>query len=380
MALNERQQVIAQLRKSKRPLICFPKVWTPDAVASAVALFGMLKSMGKKPDMMCEGFSPKPNLSFLDGIKDVRPKIAPLRKFIISIDTTRNKIGELSYEAGDDALHIFLTPKSGHFDETHVRTKATDYHYDLVVTVDTPDLLSLGSVLEQAADFFHHTPILNIDHSPANEHFGQINHVDVTATSNSEVVHLLAKEMDHPISEQLATALLTGIIAKTKSFKRGTITPRSLSLSSELISHGAKRDLIVTSLYRTKDIPTLKLWGRALARMKHDAAHHVVSTVLTRQDFALAGAGENALAGVIDELISSSPEAETVVLLHELEKGAVKCIVRNEKRKNADELTSRWKGRGGRVQSVCVIENTDIARAEREVLEHLRKTLSDTPS
>lgn len=376
MALTERQQVIEQLRKSKNPLICFPKTWNPDAVASAIALFDILDSMGKKTEMFCEGFSSKSHISFLNHLEKIRPEISPLRKFVISVDTKRNKVGELSYEADGDALHIYLSPKSGHFDASHVRTKATDYHHDLIITIDTPDLRSLGKSPEDASDFFHHTPILNIDHSPANEHFGQVNHVDVTASSNGEVIYLLAKEMDHPITKSLATSLLTGIVSKTKSFKKGSITPRLLSLASELIAQGAERDRIVTSLYRTKDISTLKLWGRALARMKHDQTHHIVSTVLTRQDFALSGASEHVLADVIDELISASPEAETVALLYELENKGIRCIVRNEKRKNADALTSRWKGRGGRVQSVCTLRETDIMRAERDILDHLKATLS----
>lgn len=376
MALTERQQVIAQLRKSERPLICFPKSWNPDAVSSSVALFGMLTSMGKKPEMVSEGFVPQPHLGFLPSLDRVRSELSPLRKFVVSIDTRTHKVGELSYEAGEDALRIFLTPKSGQFDGSHVRTEATDFHHDLIITVDADDLDALGALPEEASDFFHHTPILNIGHSPANERFGQIDHVDVTATSVGEVLYLLAKEMDLPISEELATALLTGMIAKTRSFKEGSITPRALSLASELVSHGARRDLIVTSLYRTKDIPTLRLWGRALARMKHDASLGLVSTVLTRQDFALAGAGEDALAGVIDELISSSPEAETVALIYEVEARKVCCIVRSEKRRDADALVSRWKGRGGHVQSTCLIEDTDIAGAEKEILDHLRAALA----
>lgn len=376
MALTERQQVIEQLKKTKSPLICVPKSWNPDSVASAVALYEMLASMGKKPELVCEGFKAPSNLGFLEHLPKIRADIAPLKRFVISVDTSRNKVGELSYESEGDKLHIYLTPKSGEYGAAHVTTKGSDYHYDLIITIDAQDLRSLGSATEHAKEFFHHTPILNLDHSPANEHFGQVNHVDLTATSNGEILYLIAKEMDRPVTARLATALLTGIIAKTKSFKQGAITPRCLSLASELITHGAVRDTIVTSLYRTKDIPTLKLWGRALARMKHDGTHHIVSTVLTRQDFALAGAGEDALADVIDDLISSSPEAETVALLYEIEKDRVCCIVRNEKRKNADALTSKWKGRGGHIQSTCFIEGTDIMHAERDVLEHLRKTLA----
>lgn len=377
MALTETQQVKEQLQKTERPLICFRKQWTPDGVASALSLFLILRRLGKKPELVCEGFEPAKNLHFLPDLKTVRPEISSLRKFVISIDTSKSKVGELSYETKDDALHIYLAPKSGNFESRHVRTTSTDYQHDLIITVDTPDLASLGKMSELASDFFYHTPILNIDHSPANEHYGQINHVDITATSTGEIIFMLAKELDHAVDEELATALLTGFIAKTRSFKVGSLTPRALSLASELVSLGAKRDTIVSSLYRTKDIPTLKLWGRALARMKYDHTHRIVSTILTKQDFALAGTNDDALMDVIDELILSSPEAETVVLLYEQDEH-VCCVIRNDVRKNADQLASKWRGEGDKIQAKCFLKEMTLPQAEKEVLGHVREKLALT--
>ena len=376
MALSEKQQVVERLRKTERPLICFRKRWNPDSVASALCLYRILKHQGKTPELVCEDFSAKQNLSFLPQLELIRPEISSLRKFVISIDTSKSKIGELSYETKNDFLHIYLTPKSGSFESKHIKTSTTDYQHDLIITIDTPDMDSLGKMYGEAADFFHHTPILNIDHSPANEQYGQINYVDLTASSNGEVIFMLAKEMDHPIDEDLATAMLTGIISKTRSFKIGTLTPRVLTVASELVSLGAKRDKIVSNLYRTKNIPTLKLWGRALARMKFDPNNKLVSTILTRQDFALAGAEEDDLTDIIEELISSSPEAETVVILFEQKDGRVCCIIRNDSLKNADILSAPWKGVGDKVQTMCFLKDKTIVEAEKQVLSHLRKELS----
>lgn len=375
MARSETQQVKEQLQKSERPLICFKKQWNPDTLSSALGLYLILQRLGKKPELVCEGFKATQNLHFLPQLNAVRPEISSLRKFVISVDTSKNKVGELSYEAKDGFLHIYLAPRSGNFESRHIKTRATDYQHDLIITVDTPDIDSLGKMSEEASDFFFHTPILNIDHSPANEHYGQINHVDITATSTGEMVFMLAKELDHAVDEELATAMLTGFIAKTRSFKVGSLTPRALSLASELVSLGAKRDTIVSSLYRTKDIPTLKLWGRALARMKYDHTHRIVSTVLTRQDFALAGTSDDALTGVIDELILSSPDAETIVLLYEQDEH-ICCVIRNDVRKNADQLASKWKGEGDKIQSTCFLKEIPLQQAEKEVLSHVRESLA----
>lgn len=372
MALSEKQQVLEQLRKAERPLIAFRKDWNPDSAAAASGLATILEAMGKKCEIVCDGFSPPEQLAYLPELKRIRPEMTGLRTFVISIDTRKSRIGELSYESKDGFLHIYLTPKSGTIDAGQMKTSATDYRHDLIVVVDTPDLASLGALRTDAADFFFRTPILNLDHSPANEQFGQVNWIDSTAASSSEVVYRLARDLNRPIDADLATALMTGIVAKTRSFKTGLITPLTLTSASELVAAGAKRDTIVSSLYRTKTISVLRLWGRALARLKFDPSLRLVSAMLTRQDFALAGAGESALADIIDELIFSAPEAETIALIYEREGGEVCCLIRSEIRRDADALLARWGGEGGRTQSRCVLKGKSPGEAEQEILTHVR--------
>ncbi|MEK7546397.1 MAG: hypothetical protein AAB554_04995, partial [Patescibacteria group bacterium] len=286
------------------------------------------------------------------------------------------RIGELSYEAKDGFLHIYLTPKNGSLDASQVKTGTTDYRHDAIITIDTPDAASLGGIRDVAADFFFRTPIVNIDHSAANEMYGQVNCVEATAAASSEVVYRLVRELGRPVDADLATALLTGIVSKTRSFRSGAITPQTLAAASELVAAGARRDVIVSSLYRTKTISALRLWGRALARLKSDSALKLVSSVLTKQDFALAGAGEASLGDVIDELILSSQDAETVVLIYEKESGEICCVIRSEIRREAAALASRWDGEGGRTHAVCLIKGKSIGEAEAEILAHVRAEIA----
>ena len=167
-----------------------------------------------------------------------------------------------------------------------VKTRSGEFKYDLVIVLDTPDLESLGSIYDNDTEFFYQIPIINIDHGSNNEAFGQINLVELTAIATAEILfNLFTNYSRDLLDENIATCLLAGIIAKTKSFKTQNLTPQSLSVSSQLISMGARREEIVNQLYRSRSLNVLKLWGRVLARLTSALENKLVWTVLTQVDF-----------------------------------------------------------------------------------------------
>src|SRR5687768_10761511 len=235
MALTSERQFMETLQKSEHPLITFRKEWSIDAVASALALAKFLEKKGKKVDIIAEGFAMPRSLKFLPGIERIRPSFTHLQKFVIHRDLAKTKIDELSYDIEGDKLRIHVTPKAGRFDGKDVTTASTDFKYDCIITVDTPDYGSLGSLFTANTEFFYDRPTVNIDHEPSNEQYGNLNVVDITATSTSECVHSLLKSTgEHFLTEEIATCLLTGIISKTRSFKTASVTPRTLDIASEL--------------------------------------------------------------------------------------------------------------------------------------------------
>ncbi|MBI4714247.1 hypothetical protein HY771_03640 [Candidatus Uhrbacteria bacterium] len=219
-------------------------------------------------------------------------------------------------------------------------------------------------------------PIINIDHSPENEHYGQINVVDLTASACGEVCHdLIASIEDGLIDEEIATAFLTGMIAKTKSFKTKNVTPKTFQTASRLIAKGAKREHIVQNLYRTRSIDTLRLWGRALARLKIDEQAKIVWTMLSQQDFMLSRAQENDLPEVIDELITTSPDAKIVVLIYENSERNICAIVRVEKPMDAITLCAAFHASGVREEVRLCFTNKTVAQVEKELIEHLKEKI-----
>ena len=376
MALKQSQQVLEAIKRSSRPLICVPSGGGPDAYASAVGLARVLKKLEKDPAIVAaDGQAPK-NLQFLAGADAIHTKLENLRQFIIELDATKTKVDALTYELKGDKLYVYLSPKSGFWDQKDVRTSSSGYRFDLIICIGSPDYESCAHLYSENPDFFFRTPVINIDHTPENEHYGQMNVVDLTASACGEVCHDLIEAIEPGlIDEEVATAFLTGMIAKTKSFKTHNVTPKTLQTASKLIARGAKREDIVQRLYRTRSVPTLRLWGRALARLKSDEEAKVVWTLLSKQDFLHAGAQEHDLPDVIDELIASIPHARVVVLLYENTEGNICVIVRGERPIDVIDLCKGWNAAGTREEvRLCVLKK-NIVEVESELLTSIRKQL-----
>lgn len=378
VALKQSQQVLEAIKRSNRPLICVPAGGGADAYATALGLASALKQLEKKPAIAAaDGRLPK-NLEFLKSEHNISDKLENLRQFVIELDAAKTKVDELSYEMQGDKLYVYLSPKKGFWDQKDVRTTTSGYRFDLIICIGSPDYESCAQLYEENPDFFFRTPIINIDHSPENEHYGQINVVDLTASACGEVCHDLIEAIEPGLmNEDIATAFLTGMIAKTKSFKTTNVTPKTLQTASKLIAKGADRNEIVQQLYRTRSVQTLRLWGRALARLKADEGANIVWTLLSQQDFLHAGAEEADLPDVIDELIASSPNAKVVVLLYEMADRNICAIVRTERPLDSIALTSGFNAVGTREEVRLCFTKKTIVQVEKELIVKMKQQLTN---
>lgn len=375
MALTEIQQITEVIKKSHHILIAFPKDFSVDAVASALAFYLILRKQDKLVDIVCADFVLPQNLSFLPHSKAIEPKISNLQKFVISVDTAEDKIDEFSYNLEGDQLKIYITPKSGSFTKDNVNAESSTYKYDLIITLDTPDLDSLGKLYQDFTEFFYNTTIINIDHQAENEHFGQINLTNMNAVATAEILFNLMNSIDkNLLDSEVATCLLAGMIAKTRSFKTPNVTPKTLETASLLLAAEADRDTIIKSLYRSRNLSTLNLWGRALARLKSDDGNKLVWSLLTDHDFVEARADQKDLPDVIEELISFIPGIEIVVLIYQL--SGKNCVLVNTfKNHNALYLASSFNPEGSKnLASFCLMEKT-LLEAEKEVIGKIKERL-----
>ena len=375
--LNLNQQIYELVKKSSNILIAIKSNYKGDSIGSALALAKYLQKLDKRPTIACSEFSAPSNLNFLKDIDSIYPKIKNLAQFIISLNTANTKVEEFSYDVeGDHTLHIFITPQDGMFTFDDVKAKQSGYKYDLIITLDTPDMESLGKIYEENTDFFYNVPTINVDHSSENEQYGQINLVDLTASSTAELLYSLMEEFDAKlIDEDIATALLTGVFTSTDSFKSPYITPKTLTIASKLILAGARRDEIVKNLYYTHSVPRLKLWGKILARLKNDAQYKIVWSPISWQDFVATSTSPKDLLGVVDELIVTAPEAQVIVLIYELENNNVCVLINTPKNMDAGLLVKEFNPEGSKNYAKIHVSGKALLEVEKEVIATVKKNL-----
>ncbi|EKD33145.1 MAG: hypothetical protein ACD_76C00085G0008 [uncultured bacterium] len=376
MDANISKQIFSTICRAKRPLILVPPGANIDGLATSIGLKSVLKSIGIESDIVSQANIPK-GMKFISGHEEILNNFPNMRKMIVELDITKTKLDELSYNIENGKLCIHIQPKIGSWKREDILARHGSFRYDVIICLGAKDLHSFGQMFHDHADFFYKTPIINIDHSTSNEHFGHYNAVDVTATAISEIVHAMIEEHDHAlISEHVATCLLAGMIAKTKSFRTQNVTPKTLRTASKLMHAGADREKIVQELFRTRTVETLRLWGRALARLKSDKQTGLVWTVLSRQDFVLAGAQEEDIGDVIDELIVNSPETNVALLIYEDTDGTIRGVLHAQKPNDATELASKFRPTGNRDKALLHFRENSLPMAEQTIVPHLREKLA----
>ena len=380
MSLSPKEQILLFIEKTNQPLIVFREKFNEDDVAAAIALKLILEKLGKKNVMIASSkFSLPKNLHFLPSSDSIRDMLENVRKFIISVNISKTKVDTISYNVKKDKLNFIISPKDGWFDQHDITTSSSGFNNDAIIAINSPDLEGLGELNDDDTEFFYDTPILNIDHKADNEQFVQINIIDMTASSTCEIIGRFFYEFDkNIIDEDIATCLLTGMIANTKSWKTANVTPQALTLASNLVSLDGRREEIMNHLFRSRTIPTLRLWGRVLARLHHDDEHGITWSVVPKKDFENDHTDISELHGVIDELILNAQESKIVALIYQPSDDLICAYVTGGQTVNAKELVSEFKPEGTLQLAHFCMKETDLKKAEHTVLDVIRKNIKAT--
>lgn len=347
----------------------------PDGLGSALACFSVFQALGKDVTVICPDTPPEA-LNFLPGFKDLRQDIKDQQQFIVTINLADGvEVDTLRYTVEEKKVNIIVVPKKGTIAPQQVSLAPGERPYDLIVVVDTADTALLGSVYRDHIDLFTQVPVLNIDHHVSNTQFGQMQLIDTTAASATEVLYqwfLQVPDFAKSITPDVATLLLTGLITDTRSFQNPNTTPRSLEIAAELLERGARQQEIVQHIYKTKPLSTLKIWGRALHAIQMDKPARIVWSSISKDDLAEMEATSKETHGILDELISTIPDADVYVLFTEKEEGGLKASLRSSPSIDASRLAGEAYGGGGhpRAAGFSVKEFSNFAL---QVLESVQK-------
>ncbi len=168
-------------------------------------------------------------------------------------------------------------------------------------------------------------PTVMIDHHPGNPLFGTVNLLVPQAASTCEIIVMLADLLGWTITNDIATALLTGVYTDTGGLLHSNTTPGVYRTVGRLLRAGAHQQAIVGAVFRTAKLSTLKLWGRVLEKISVTEEGGAISAV-TEGDFRATGADYSELAGAID-YVNAVPGMRFSMVLSERD-GKVKGSLR----------------------------------------------------
>lgn len=316
MSLSPQEQFKKFLESSKETLILLPENPSADAIGSAWALYFFLEKKKNNPAIAFSSQVPQ-KFNFLPTPEKILNEISGARDFVLSFDTGRNKIMQIRQEETEGRFNIFVTPEKGSIDPRDFSFILAKFKYDLIVVIDSPDLESLGEIYTKNTDLFFEVPVINIDNRSSNDNFGQINIIDVTASSSSEIMNQILEDLDVSlVDKKIATCLLSGLIGATNSFQRKNTTPKALLASASLMDKGADQQEIVRWLYKTQPLHVLKLWGRAMAKINWDAKSQHIWSVISVEDFVQSRSNPEDLVLILEKLEENYKEGKIFSLIY----------------------------------------------------------------
>lgn len=379
MAANQIQtQVIQLLQKSQKILILPSSPPDGDSIGSALALYLILRKLGKEATVVCT--DPIPEVyHFLPTTNVIDNNLSTSNDFIVTLDCTKAKIDTIKTNLEDNKVNIIITPKQGSLGEKEVSFHYGPTKYDLVIVVDAGDLSQLGKIYEENAGLFTQIPVINIDHHVSNNHFGKVNLVDMMASSTTELLIPVIEEYSKLegkdlITEDVATLLLAGIITDTGSFQNANTSPKAFASASHLLGYGARQQEIIQHIYKTKNLTMLKLWGRVLTKIQFDPLYRMVWSTISKQDFEQTQSSAEETGDIIDELMTNAPGADVILLIKERGEGIVSCSVRTTSQSiDASAIAEKFDG-GGHVQAAGFkIKSNDLKATEEKIIKKVRE-------
>jgi len=241
---------------------------------------------------------------------------------------------------------------------------------DLFVALDCGAAHRLGSIEEVARGS---DPLINIDHHPGNDNFGTLNIVVDSASSTSEIVAFLMKEVGVEFDHDIATCLYTGVVTDTGRFQYGNSSPETLRLAADLLSYGVEAPQIALQVFESAPFSYLKLLGRVLERATLFEEQRFVYSWITRKDLKDTGVGADETDLLIDA-VRTTRDADVAAIFKEQKDGNYRVSLRSKSGPDNPVVSvgeiARAHGGGGH-ELAAGYTAVDVESAVQDILKHL---------
>jgi hypothetical protein len=242
---SAKQQLIEKLKNANNVLVTVSRNPSVDQLAALLGLGLILNKQGKHAAAVFSGQVPS-TIEFLKPEDTFEKNTDSLRDFIIALD--KSKADKLRYKVEDNIVRIFITPYKTSITQADLDFSQGDFNVDLVIALGVKRQADLDDAITAHGRILHDATVASVNIDGGGE-LGSINWRDQGASSLSELVTELSQALgDSVLDQQIATALLTGVVSETNRFSNDKTSSQTMTMSAVLMAAGANQQLVATKL------------------------------------------------------------------------------------------------------------------------------------
>lgn len=246
---DPRSQVISKIKDVSNILVTVSNDPSVDQLSAALALTFVLDKIGKHATAVFSGDIPTA-INFLNPEKTFENNANSLRDFIISLD--KAKADRLRFKTEDDVVKVYITPYKTTISETDLSFSEGDFNVEMVIAIGVDRKSEVDRAIAAHGRILHDATVVTLNIDNDNDGLGSISWRETAASSFCEAMAGLVEDLGGSgkptMDEQVATALLTGVVAATDQFRNEKTSPATMTLAANLMAKGANQQLISSEL------------------------------------------------------------------------------------------------------------------------------------
>lgn len=247
-----------------------------------------------------------------------------------------------------------------------------DRQFQNVVAVDCADRGRFEKLWGVIADGAR---IVNIDHHQTNPRYGTAWLVDEQAAATCELVYHVVRQLQIPLTTDLATCLYTGILTDTGGFSLPNTTREVHQIAAELVAAGVRPYDVAEPALESRTWPQMRLIQMALNNLtvSEDGRYAIVYVT----EGMLEGAGcTDDDTQVLVNFPRSIDTVEVGALFREIGGGRVKVSLRSKRTVDVSRIAQHWGG-GGHVRAAACVLTCDLPEAIDQVCARIEEALAE---
>jgi phosphoesterase RecJ-like protein len=238
--------------------------------------------------------------------------------------------------------------------------KRIDFDNSLIVTLDCADINRTGFDLTNK-------DIVNIDHHKSNTNFGILNIVSIDV-STTVVLYRLLKE-GFNISKDAAEALYCGLLTDSINFTTSLVSRDTFLVAKELLEYGLDINYISNYINKHQSLAHIRAKAKAINNLELLLDARLAITTLDTQDIKETGVKISDIDGIIDEFIALAT-VEIAILLTNFD-GIIKASIRS-KNEDISTIAQHFGGGGHKNASGFEVKNGKIENIKLDIIEYIK--------